>query len=84
MSDCPKEENLRDADSATLSAAKGKEREKEGQNLCHFWGGLMCLAVMKEWNVVRLGSKSVVFFFFLWLYRFLVFQVKDFVEEFCI
>lgn len=46
----------------------------------------MCLAVMKERNVVRLGSKSRGFFFlsfFLWLYRFLVFQVKDFVEEYC-
>ncbi len=44
------------------------EKEREGQNLCHFWGR-QCLAVMKEWNVVRLESESIAgFFLFPWLW----------------
>lgn len=64
MSDCPKEENLRDAVSATLSAAQGKERDR-GTEPVPFLGETlrMCLAGLKEWNVVRLGSKSRGFFF---------------------
>lgn len=69
MSDCPKEENLRDADSATLSAARRRGADG-GTKPVPFLGEIlrMCLAVMKEWNVVCLGSERLaVFFFFPWL-----------------
>lgn len=41
----------------------------------------MCLAVMKERNVVRLGSKSIAFLFSLAM-DFLVFCGKELVEAF--
>lgn len=70
----------------TLSVAQGRERERERDRTCAILGETlrMCLAVMKEWNVVRLESESIAVFFSFPGYRFLVFHEKDFVEEYCL
>lgn len=57
-------------------------RERERDRTCAIFGGdAKCLAVMREWNVVRLGSESIAGFFSFPGYGFLVFHVKGFVEE---